>query len=91
MATIIEKLEDLSVEEVMEQFQGPRVSGYRPSSTVHEFRQQAAKVTRSVRPLQYGVFVIINSIDQNAFVFRLARSGPGQSAPAAPTGFSVVR
>lgn len=40
---------------------------------------------------QYGVFAIINSIDQNAFVFRLARPGPGQSAPAAPTGFSVVR
>lgn len=38
----------------------------------------------------YGVFAVINSVDQNAFVFRLALP-TGQTIPVEPTGLRVVR
>ncbi len=39
---------------------------------------------------QYGVFALVNSIDQNAFVFRVGPAGaPGTTVPAAPTNLRV--
>lgn len=39
---------------------------------------------------QYGVFALVNSIDQNAFVFRVGPPAPpGSTVPAAPTNLRV--
>ena len=39
---------------------------------------------------QYGVFALVNSIDQNAFLFRAGPPGaPGTTVPAAPTNLRV--